>query len=502
MTGAETEALDVRIKGRIQGVGFRPFIYRLASRYKIKGWVNNQTSHVKIHIEGSKESNRLFVRDIRLKAPPVSSIDSLETSAAPFQKYRDFSIIPSVDSSDSVTEISPDIALCKECLEDIKSGSRRKDYAFTNCTNCGPRFTIIEDLPYDRPKTTMKNFIMCPQCLGEYKDPGNRRFHAQPNSCELCGPVYKMTTPTDETDDIKIILEESTKILCNGGILAVKGIGGFHLACSPFIDDAVSRLRSIKNRDQKPFAVMFASVNEIKKYAEISAVEEESLKSSGAPIVILKLRKETLLSSVITSGLNSVGCFLPYTPFHHMILQNSAVSAMVLTSGNISSTPIETDNKSALKKFLPLCDAVLTYNREIKNRTDDSVVKIINGRERVFRRSRGWAPESVPVNINVEGIAAAGGEQKNCFCVGRDNRAILSQHIGDIRNIETLEFYKESFNRYSDLYRLSPSLIAQDLHPDYMTTRFFADYDLPKTEIQHHYAHIASCMAENGFCSL
>ncbi len=498
MITAETKTLDIKIQGRIQGVGFRPFIYRLASDHNLHGWVNNQTSHVKIHVEGMKKNVDSFVKNITAKAPAISVIDYLITSDSKFEAYKNFSIIKSIDSSNAVTEISPDLAVCDDCLKDIKAMSRRNSYSFTNCTNCGPRFSIIKDLPYDRPKTTMKDFNMCPECLEEYKSPMNRRFHAQPNSCSHCGPVYTMTTPKEKLTDIKSILTECTKIILSGGIVAIKGIGGFHLACDPFNSKAVAKLRAVKNRDKKPFAVMFSSVKEIYKYAEVSKTEEESLKSVRAPIVILKIRPGSTISSGITSSLNTIGCFLPYTPFHYMLMENPDISAMVLTSGNISSEPIEIDNDSALNRFSGFCDAVLTYNRDIQNRTDDSVVRTINGKERILRRSRGYAPESITTGTNVEGILATGSELKTCFCIGKENKAVLSQHIGDLKNFETLEFYRESLDRYYNLYRFTPSLIAHDLHPDYISTSYFDNYSVPKIAIQHHHAHIASCMAENG----
>lgn len=495
---AETEALDISVRGRIQGVGFRPFIYRLASNHNLHGWVNNQTSHVKIHIEGKKENVDSFIHDIRAKAPPISIIDDLKAYASAFEAFEDFSIIQSIDSSNTVTEISPDLAVCDDCIEDIRYKSRRNLYSFTNCTNCGPRFTIIKDLPYDRPKTTMKDFRMCPDCLKEYESPMNRRFHAQPNSCSHCGPEYTMTSSNEKVTDIKSILEKCTKIILSGGIVAIKGVGGFHLACDPFNSKAVAKLRSVKNRDTKPFAVMFDTIKNICKHAEVSKAEEESLKSVRAPIVLLKLSRDSTISTEVTSGLNTIGCFLPYTPFHYLLMENLSISAMVLTSGNISNEPVEIDNVSALQQFSGLCDAVLTYNRDIQNRTDDSVVRIINGKERVLRRSRGWVPESITVNTDTEGILATGSELKTCFCIGKDNKAVLSQHIGDLKNFETLEFYRESMERYKTLYRFTPSLIAHDLHPDYLTTSYFNDNPAPKTAIQHHHAHIASCMAENG----
>ncbi len=498
MITAETKTLDIKIQGRIQGVGFRPFIYRLASDYNLYGWVNNQTSHVKIHVEGIEKNINSFVKNITAKAPAISIIEYLVTYDSKFEAFKNFSIIKSIDSSDTITEISPDLAICDDCLEDIKSTGRRSLYAFTNCTNCGPRFSIIKELPYDRPKTTMKEFNMCPECLEEYESPMDRRFHAQPNSCSHCGPRYTMATSNEIITDIKLILTECSKIISSGGIVAIKGIGGFHLACDPFNSKAVTKLRNAKNRDGKPFAVMFDSVKSIYEYAEISEIEKKSLEYVRAPIVILKLKKETSIFKNVTNNLNTLGCFLPYTPFQHMLMENNEIPAIVLTSGNISREPIEISNDSAVKRFSGFCDAVLTYNRDIQNRTDDSVIKIINGKERVFRRSRGWAPESIKINTNIDGILAAGSELKTCFCIGKENKAILSQHIGDLKNIETLQFYKESLNRYKKLFRFDPTLIAHDLHPDYLTTSYFKNYSVPQIAIQHHHAHIASCMAENG----
>ncbi len=498
MITAETEALDIMVRGRIQGVGFRPFIYRLASAHNLYGWVNNQTSHVRIHIEGDEKNIHSFINDIKAKAPSISVIDELETVASTFEEFKEFSIIQSINSSDDVTEISPDLAVCDDCLKDINSIGRRNHYSFTNCTNCGPRFSIINELPYDRSNTAMSEFQMCRECLEEYESLLNRRFHAQPNSCSYCGPIFTMTTPRGTSTDINSILTECTEIILSGGIAAIKGIGGFHLACNPFNSQAVAELRTVKNRDNRPLAVMFATIKEIREHAIVSDIEEESLKSVRAPIVLLKLRPDSTVFSDVTSGLNTIGCFLPYTPFHHLLLKNLSISAMVLTSANISSEPIEIDNISAIQRFSGLCQAVLGYNRDIQNRTDDSVVRIINGKERVFRRSRGWAPESITVNTDVEGILATGSELKTCFCMGKGNKAVLSQHIGDLKNFETFEFYKSSINRFKNLYRFNPSLIAHDLHPDYLSTRYFDNSPIPKIAIQHHHAHIASCMAENG----
>lgn len=498
MITAETKTLDIKIQGRIQGVGFRPFIYRLASDFNLYGWVNNQTSHVKIHVEGLEINVDSFVKNITLHAPAISVIDNLTTCDSVFKAYKSFSIIRSVDSSGSVTEISPDLAICSNCLKDIKLNGRRDSYSFTNCTNCGPRFSIIKDLPYDRPKTTMKDFAMCPECMKEYESPMNRRFHAQPISCRICGPSYSMITKTERINNFQTILVMTSKILESGGLVAIKGVGGFHLACNPFNSNAVEVLRKIKKRDGKPFAVMFGSFNDIKDQAEISYLEEKSLKSVQAPIVILNRKQNSTISDIVTNGLDTIGCFLPYTAFHYMLMEKLNIPAIVLTSGNLSGEPLEIDNSLALERFSKHCDALLIHDRDIQNRTDDSVVKIINGRERLFRRSRGWAPESIELNVNTDGILAAGSELKTCFCIGKSKKAILSQHIGDLKNIETFEFYKETQGRYKSLFRFNPTLIAHDLHPDYLSTNYYAKSNIEMMAIQHHHAHIAACMAENG----
>ena len=498
MITAEIKTLDIKIRGRIQGVGFRPFIYRLASDHNLNGWVNNQTNHVKIHIEGLKTNVDTFVENITAKSPAISVIDYIETYESQFEAYKKFSITKSIDSSNSVTEISPDLAICDNCLEDIKSKGRRNSYAFTNCTNCGPRFSIIKNLPYDRPKTTMDKFQMCPDCQEEYESPVNRRFHAQPNSCSLCGPDYSMITENKNINDIQTIITNCSEIIQTGGLVAIKGIGGFHIACNPFDSKAVSKLRRIKNRDKKPFAVMFANVKNICDQAAVSEKEKKSLNSVQAPIVILKLNQKSTISKIVTSNLNTIGCFLPYTAFHHLLMEKLNIPAIVLTSGNISNEPIEINNKSALNKFKDLCDAVLIYNREIQNRTDDSVVKIINEKERLFRRSRGWVPESIHLNINAEGVLATGSELKTCFCIGKSKKAILSQHIGDLKNINTYEFYIESLERYNTLFRFKPSLITHDLHPDYLSANYLNNSSIKRMAVQHHHAHIAACMAENN----
>ncbi len=493
-------ARDISVKGRIQGVGFRPFLYRLAKKHKITGWVKNCTQGVHIHGEGLKENLDLFIHGITADAPAAAKIQSIETYSAAREFYHDFSILPSEigKSSSSVSEITPDIAVCGECLSDMHLQETRKNYLFTNCTNCGPRFSIIKALPYDRKNTTMEPFQMCNDCLEEYRNVSNRRFHAQPNSCHTCGPAYTFHSKHRETvTNSNSIIRILGEYLKRGGICAIKGLGGYHLACDPFNTKTVERLRILKKREGKPFAVMFSSIEEIRKYADVTEQEEKILTSPEAPIVLLKLHKKVSLSPAVYRELSSLGCFLPYTPFYHVLFSQTGLKALVLTSGNLSEEPLVTDDREALSLFLADTDGVVTYNRKIYNRCDDSVGQISGNIFRLIRRSRGWVPESLPLTDNAEGIFATGGELKNCFCIGKSNRAILSQHIGDLKNPETIEAYRNTVERFKDLFCFAPSLVVHDLHPDYASTRFAHTLGLPLLGVQHHHAHIASCLAEN-----
>ena len=378
----------------------------------------------------------------------------------------------------------------------------RLDYAFINCTNCGPRFTIINDLPYDRAKTTMQPFEMCQDCRREYIDVANRRFHAQPVACRVCGPHYEMfihgNLISNKAADIIVTVSECIE---NGGVILIKGLGGMHLACDAFNKTAVEKLRNIKNREGKPFAVMFRDIESLDPFAEIEESEKKSLLSWRRPIVLLSKKKNAgyrVLDESISSGLNLLGVMLPYLPFHYLLFRQLKTDAIVLTSGNFSSEPILTDNNDSLRQFSNVADAVIVHNRDIRNRTDDSVVRFIAGKERIFRRSRGYVPAPVHTLLNTDGIIAFGAELTNCFCVGKKQNAYLSQHIGDLQGIETVQFYEETISRFIKLFRIKPSLAVVDMHPMYISTRKgMAMSDLPLVQVQHHHAHIASCMAEN-----
>ncbi len=489
-------AKNIIIKGLVQGVGFRPAIYRIAHEYQLKGTVENNNRGVIINIEGNELNVNNFITDLPFKIPKAASINHLVTNEIGIVGYKDFSIKKSSSVSDEVTEVSPDIGVCDDCLHDIKSQKHRINYPFTNCTNCGPRFTIIRDLPYDRPKTTMDVFPMCEKCKKEYTDINDRRFHAQPVACNDCGPHYSLYIYNKEYNEIDEIISKFNSLITEGKIIAVKGLGGYHLACDAFNSEAVTNLRKAKNREGKPFAIMIKDVETAKKYLDISNEEKELLESWRRPVVLLKTKSG--LAPEISIGLNSAGLMLPYMPLHYMIFETLNTDAIVLTSGNISDEPVIISNNTAINNLGGIADAVITYNREIHNRADDSVAVVINNKPRLIRRSRSYAPSPVEINLNTEGIFAAGAELVNCFAIGKGNQVILSQHIGDLKNMETLEFYKESVTRFSNLFRFTPTHAVEDMHPDYLSSRFADGLNIPITLVQHHHAHIASCMAEHN----
>lgn len=485
----------------MQGVGFRPFVFRIATRFGLTGWVQNTNENVKVTITGVPVNIQSFLISLKQEAPPAAMIDEISVLEISSISFPSFTIKDSHDISSQITEISPDIAVCEECMCDIDQPGHRYDYPFVNCTNCGPRFTIIEDLPYDRAKTTMKTFVMCRSCRKEYESVTDRRFHAQPTACITCGPNYELFTGDKRiSQEIGIIVNHVSACIDNGGIVLVKGLGGMHLACDAFNETAVKRLREIKNREGKPFAVMFRDRESVKRYARLNQDEEKSITSWQRPIVLLGQKTEpgSLMNSELNSGLALLGVMLPYMPFHYLLFRKVKTPAIVLTSGNFSSEPILIDNQLALDQFSPFVDAIVLHNRAIYNRTDDSVVRIMGGQERILRRSRGYVPAPVRTALNTEGIVAFGAELTNCFCVGKGQKAFLSQHIGDLQGLETTLFYEQTIAQFIRLFRVSPALLAVDMHPAYISTRIGSDYaELPVVRVQHHHAHIASCMAEH-----
>jgi len=458
--------------------------------------VENRNDCVLIKAQGNQKNIKKFVSSIAKFAPETSHIESIKTAPIDWENFSDFQITKSKNISEAITEISPDIAVCSECLMDMKVQSNRINYPFINCTNCGPRFSIVKDLPYDREKTTMKKFIMCDDCRKEYIDVSNRRFHAQPVACINCGPEYELVFNNKSIKDFDTILRIFSELINNGKIIAVKGLGGFHIACDANNERAVSRLRELKNREGKPFAVMFSNLKSLKEYAVVNKTEEMRLLSWRRPILILKEKKK--LAESVSIGFRTIGAMLPYMPFHYLIFENLKIPAIVLTSGNISDEPIIVDNDKAKNTLSKISDALLIYNRDIYNRTDDSVEMVVNKKARMIRRSRGSAPSPIRMSRDVDGIVATGAELVNCFCVGKGDQAILSQHIGDLKNLETFDFFSETIDQFIKLFRVKPKLIVCDKHPDYLSTKYANDLKFKTISVQHHHAHIASCMAEHN----
>jgi len=494
--------LKVKLKGAVQGVGFRPFVYRLAKSLGLKGYVINDSKGVEIEVEGEEEELAKFLLKLSKEKPPLARIYSQEILYLEPIGYSDFEIRKSNEEGEKEVLILPDIATCEDCLKELFDPSdRRYLYPFINCTNCGPRFTIIEKLPYDRKNTTMKVFKMCSDCEREYKNPLDRRFHAQPNACPKCGPWVSLydsqgNLVAEEKEALSILIEEIKK----GKIVAVKGIGGFHLVCDATNEEAVRLLRERKRRQEKPFAVMFRDLKQVEEYANPSELEKALLLSPERPIVLIEKKRE--LAPSVSPGLKRVGAFLPYSPIHHIILRGLDFP-VVATSGNLSDEPIVKDNEEALEKLVSFADFILTHNRDIKRRCDDSVVKVIGGIPTPIRRSRGYSPLPIELSFSLpKKVLAVGGMLKNTFAIGFGNKVFLSQHIGDVENLTTLKVFEENIYDFMKLYEFKPEVIVCDKHPRYETTRWakwFSEKEgIPLIEIQHHYAHILSCMAENG----
>lgn len=488
-------AQQIKITGLVQGVGFRPFVYRMAIKNTVKGWVENNNEGVRIHAEGESEKLSQFISDLKTQMPEAASIFTFSISEARANNYPDFQIRQSHSYSRAVTEVSPDIAVCSACLHDLSHQPHRIDYPFINCTNCGPRFTIVKALPYDRDKTTMASFALCPTCKAEYKDLSDRRFHAQPVACLHCGPAYQLQDGRLFNNG-KTLARLLSPYLEAGKIIALKGMGGFHLLCNAHDNEAVNRLRLRKARDGKPMAVMVKDFEIAENYFQLSATEKLLLESWRRPVVLLKNKQS--LAFEVSRGLNTTGVMLPYMPFHHQLFEQLKIDVLVMTSGNIADEPVIIDDKEAFDKLGKIADLVIGYNRAIHNRVDDSVAFVVNEKVRPIRRSRAFVPSPVQLALETEGVFAAGAELVNTFAMGKGKQAILSQHIGDLKNAETLAFYEESFERFSALFRFKPKLAVCDLHPDYLSTRFAHQLGIEVLEVQHHHAHIASCMAEHG----
>ena len=494
------KGLSVRVRGIVQGVGFRPFVFQLAERHDLKGWVRNTNTQVEMEVEGGEEALAAFLRDLRGDPPPLASIDSIESEPRALAGYRSFEIVASRFDS-GWQSIPPDTATCEACLAELTEPlERRHRYPFTNCTHCGPRFTIIQGLPYDRARTTMSCFEMCGDCRAEYENPRDRRFHAQPIACPACGPrLWLELTGARRVGGDPI--ENCVGLLRSGGIVAVKGLGGFQLACDAAHRDAVARLRSTKRRYGKPFALMVPDLGWAERLCEPSEPELEALCSRERPIVLMKRREESDVAPEVAPVLDTLGLMLPYTPLHHLLL-NDFAGPLVMTSGNMSEEPIAMGNREAVRRLEGLADAFLFHDRDIYARYDDSVIRVIGGRAVPIRRARGYAP--VPIELPFQArrdILACGAQQKNTFCLVKESKAYLSQHIGDLENLETLEHFESSLDLLRSLLRVEPEIIGHDMHPDYLSTRIAHEFPAPtavRVPVQHHHAHVVSAMIENG----
>ena len=461
-------ALQIGVRGVVQGVGFRPFVYQLAARHHLSGWVCNTSEDVRIWVEGEPKSVQGFRRDLTRQGPPRATIEHISYSEQAAAGYVDFRIRDSISEDGKYQLVSPDIAACAQCLEDIRNpGGRRYRYPFTNCTNCGPRFTIIEDIPYDRPLTTMRRFQMCPDCQAEYNDPFDRRFHAQPNACPVCGPTLQLLDARGEEQPADDPIKAAAQFIREGKIVAVKGLGGFLLACDATNTAAVGLLRRRKNRPAKPFAIMVRSIEEATRLCFVNREERMLLESPQSPIVLLKRRPRSEISRSVAPKLRYLGVMLPYTPLHHLLLGDTGLP-LVMTSGNLSEEPIAKENVGALRTLGDIADYFLVHDRDIYSTYDDSVTMVERGIPQVLRRARGYAPYPIRLGFDGRQVLACGAQEKNTFCLTRDRYAFLSQHMGDLDNIETLDHFTETMGLYRRLFRIEPEVVAHDLHPDYL----------------------------------
>jgi hydrogenase maturation protein HypF len=492
---------SISVRGIVQGVGFRPFVYGLAVTHNLKGWVYNTSEDVRIEIEGTAEAIEQFEQELETKAPPLAHIENITVEYRPARGYKSFEIRQSQAQEGKYQLISPDVATCQPCLEELLNPEdRRYRYPFTNCTNCGPRFTIIEDMPYDRPKTTMRYFQMCPKCQAEYDNPLDRRFHAQPNACPKCGPQVQLVDSRGSLVTDSNPIAAASKLLKEGKIVAIKGLGGFLLACDATNDAVVKTLRQRKKRFSKPFAVMVATVDEAKRYCYVSSEEEKLLASPQSPIVLMRWMEGSSISQEVAPNLQFLGIMLPYTPLHHILLRDIG-RPLVMTSGNLSEEPIARDNDEALRRLSGIADYFLVHNRDIYSRYDDSVAMVERGTVQLIRRARSYAPYPIRLPFRTRQVLGCGAEDKNTFCLTRDNYAFVSQHIGDMENMETLEHFDRTISLYKRLFHIEPEIIAYDLHPDYLATKYaqeLGESGMKLIPVQHHHAHIASCLADNG----
>ena len=496
----ESQRRHVVIKGIVQGVGFRPFIYNLAKKHSLSGYVRNDGIGVTIEVEGNTKAIDEFLITVRENPPPRATIFDIKIREMDLLGKSNFQILKSRDRADKFVPVSPEIATCPECLAELSDPSdRRYRYPFTNCTNCGPRFTIVKDVPYDRKFTTMSPFPMCDKCQREYDNPEDRRFHAQPNACPVCGPRLELLDKTGGSVESDDVIGDACKLLRQGSILAIKGLGGYHIACSAQDNRAVETLRDRKYREYKPFALMVKDIDTARQLCYVNKGEEEILQGVIRPIVLLRKKPDGPISAAIAPNQNYNGVMLPYTPLHYLLLKESKL-ILVMTSGNVSSEPIVYQDDEGLDRLKGIADYFVANNRDIHIRTDDSVVRVWRGSETVLRRSRGYAPFPILLHFNFQAqLLSCGAELKNTICLTRDNYAFMSHHIGDLENIETLTSFEEGIDHFQRLFNISPEYIVFDNHPNYLSTKHALSIEgKQKIGVQHHHAHIVSCMGDNA----
>ena len=508
MASNELIGKKIHIAGIVQGVGFRPFIYGLAQKHHINGWVRNSSAGVDIVANGSHGALEAFIDDIRHNPPPLANIDQIEVTTVQPDGFSDFRIIESSTVQGGFIPVSADMSICPDCLRELfDPDDHRYRYPFINCTNCGPRFTIIKDIPYDRPLTTMADFALCPQCESEYHDPLDRRFHAQPVACADCGPHVWFETDGETHSEGEDAIQTARTWLRDGKIVAIKGLGGFHLACDASNPEAIRELRRRKRRSEKSFAVMVFDQTVAEGYCDMNAAEKALLNSKEKPIVILHRKENAALPDEIAPGLNTLGVMLPYTPLHYLLLEpeDGYPDIFIMTSGNISEEPIAYTNPSAKSELHAIADGFLLNNRDINIRVDDSVLAENQGKPYFFRRSRGFAPNPLQPGGTYREILAVGAELKNTFCLTKEKYAFLSHHIGDLENMETLHAFEAGIPHYEHIFKVHPAAIVRDMHPDYLSSKYAQTRsqaeNLPLIEVQHHHAHLAACLADNRWQS-
>ncbi|MEA2305198.1 MAG: hydrogenase maturation protein HypF [Solirubrobacteraceae bacterium] len=490
----------VRVDGVVQGVGFRPYVFRLAEEHGLAGFVHNDTRGVVVEVEGPPDAIERFLAALPAQAPPLARVEQVRARDVAPRGGGAFEIRHSDASGAAQALVSPDSATCAACLAELRDpADRRHRYPFINCTNCGPRFTIVRDVPYDRPLTTMAGFAMCPACQAEYDDPRDRRFHAQPNACPACGPRTRLLDGDGAALADGDAVAAAAGLLRDGAILAVKGLGGYHLACRADDEAAVTALRARKHREDRPFALMAADLDAARALARLGPADETLLASAARPIVLAPRRRDAPVAAAVAPGTRELGVMLPYAPLHHLLVQDAATT-LVLTSGNVSDEPIAYRDEDALERLSPIADAFLVHDRPIHVRTDDSVVRSVGGRPMALRRSRGLVPESLRLPARARRpVLACGAELKSTFCLAKGDRAWIGHHIGDLRNAATLAAYGEGIAHFERLFDVHPEVVAHDLHPDYLATAHALERDgVELVGVQHHHAHLAACLAEHG----